>query len=128
MKLIFIGTFCICFFKPLTTPCRTRGRGSLGRGGGGGEQAGHCHYFPDISRRNSINCPPSLPSPTATAYRGFCKVSGKNRVNQEMNVLLILCRFSALAWLAGVVSLLDLRLSASLPSDNFQAAVNGDGK
>ena len=36
--------------------------------------------------------------------------------------------FSALAWLAGVVSLNDLRLSANLPGDNFKSAVAGDGK
>lgn len=34
---------------------------------------------------------------------------------------------SALAWLAGVVSLNDLRLSANLPGDNFKSAVAGDG-
>lgn len=35
---------------------------------------------------------------------------------------------SALAWLAGVVSLNDLRLSANLPGHNFKTAVAGDGK
>ena len=35
---------------------------------------------------------------------------------------------SALAWLAGVVSLNDLRLSANLPRDNFGATVAGEGK
>lgn len=35
--------------------------------------------------------------------------------------------FSAIAWLAGVVSLNDLRLSANLPGDNFKTAVAGDG-
>ena len=35
---------------------------------------------------------------------------------------------SALAWLAGVVSLNDLRLSANLPRDNFGATVASDGK
>ena len=34
---------------------------------------------------------------------------------------------SALAWLAGVVSLNDLRLSANLPRDNFGATVASDG-
>lgn len=34
---------------------------------------------------------------------------------------------SALAWLAGVVSLNDLRLKANLPGDNFKTAVAGDG-
>ena len=36
--------------------------------------------------------------------------------------------FSALAWLAGVVSLNDLRLSPNLPRDNFKTAVASDGK
>ena len=36
--------------------------------------------------------------------------------------------FSALAWLAGVVSLNDLRVSANLPRDNFKTTVAGDGK
>ena len=35
---------------------------------------------------------------------------------------------SALAWLAGVVSLNDLRLAANLPRDNFGATVASDGK
>ena len=39
------------------------------------------------------------------------------------------CLFSsALAWLAGVVSLNDLRLSANMPRDNFGATVASDGK
>ena len=41
---------------------------------------------------------------------------------------ILLFLFSALAWLAGVVSLNDLRLSANLPRDNFKSAVAGDGK
>ena len=36
--------------------------------------------------------------------------------------------FSALAWLAGVVSLNDLRLSPNLPGENFKTAVASDGK
>ena len=37
--------------------------------------------------------------------------------------------FSAIAWLAGVVSLNDLRLSANLPRDNLmKATVANDGK
>ena len=36
--------------------------------------------------------------------------------------------FSALAWLAGVVTLNDLRLSPNLPGDNFKTAVASDGE
>lgn len=43
--------------------------------------------------------------------------------------LFLFCLFSsALAWLAGVVSLNDLRLSANMPRDNFGATVASDGK